>query len=103
MEYYSAIKRNTFESVPMRWMNLEPIIQSEVKSERKSVIYKCIYIESRKMGVMNLLAGQHWRHRHRERTCGHRRGRRGWDERREQRGNMHITVRERESQWELAV
>ena len=26
MEYYSAIKRNTFESVLMRWMNLEPII-----------------------------------------------------------------------------
>ena len=30
MEYYSAIKRNTFESVVMRWMNLEPLIQSEV-------------------------------------------------------------------------
>ena len=28
--YYSAIKRNAFESVLMRWMNLEPIIQSEV-------------------------------------------------------------------------
>ena len=26
MEYYSAIKRNAFESVLMRWMNLEPII-----------------------------------------------------------------------------
>ena len=30
MEYYSAIKRNTFESVLMRWLNLEPIIQIEV-------------------------------------------------------------------------
>ena len=30
MEYYSAIKRNTFESVLIRWMNLEPIIQREV-------------------------------------------------------------------------
>ena len=30
MEYYSAIKRNTFESALMRWMNLKPIIQSEV-------------------------------------------------------------------------
>ena len=29
MEYYSAIKRNPFESVLMRWMNLEPIIQSD--------------------------------------------------------------------------
>ena len=35
MEYYSAIKRNTFESVPMRWMNLEPIIQSEVSHKEK--------------------------------------------------------------------
>ena len=30
MEYYSAIKKNTFESVLIRWMKLEPIIQSEV-------------------------------------------------------------------------
>ena len=31
--YYSAINRNEYESVLMRWMNLEPIIQREVKSE----------------------------------------------------------------------
>ena len=37
MEYYSAIKRNTFESVLMRWMNLEPIIQSEVGQKFSSV------------------------------------------------------------------
>ena len=30
MEYYSAIKKNAFESVLMRWMKLEPIIQSKV-------------------------------------------------------------------------
>ena len=30
MDYYSAIKKNAFESVLMRWMKLEPIIQSEV-------------------------------------------------------------------------
>ena len=35
MEYYSAIKRNTFESVLMRRMNLEPIIQSEVSQKEK--------------------------------------------------------------------
>ena len=35
MEYYSAIKRNTFESVLMRWMKLEPIIQSEVSQKQK--------------------------------------------------------------------
>ena len=31
----SAIKRNAFESVLIRWMNLEPIIQSEVSQEEK--------------------------------------------------------------------
>ena len=45
MEYYSAIKKNIFESVLMRWMKLEPIIQSEVKSERKtSIQYTNAYI-----------------------------------------------------------
>ena len=32
-EYYSAIKENAFEPVLMRWMKLEPIIQSEVSQE----------------------------------------------------------------------
>ena len=35
MEYYAAIKKNTFESVLMRWMKLEPIIQSEVSQKEK--------------------------------------------------------------------
>ena len=35
MEYYSAIKKNTFESVPMRWMKLEPVIQSAVSQKEK--------------------------------------------------------------------
>ena len=35
VEYYSAIKGNAFESVLMRWMNLEPIIQSEVRQKEK--------------------------------------------------------------------
>ena len=35
MEYYSAIKKNTFESVLMRWMKLEPIIQSKVSQKDK--------------------------------------------------------------------
>ena len=35
MEYYSAIKRNPFESVLMRWMNLEPITQSVVSQKEK--------------------------------------------------------------------
>ena len=35
MEYYSGIKKNTFESVLMRWMKLDPIIQSELSQKEK--------------------------------------------------------------------
>ena len=35
MAYYSAIKKNSFESVLMRWMKLEPIIQNEVSQKGK--------------------------------------------------------------------
>ena len=35
MEYYSAIKKNAFESVLIRWMKLEPIIQSAVSQKDK--------------------------------------------------------------------
>ena len=44
MEYYSAIKRNTFESILMRWMNLEPIIQSEVSQKEKYKYYTLTHI-----------------------------------------------------------
>ena len=36
MEYYLAMKKNTFESVLMKWMNLEPTIQSEVSQKGKN-------------------------------------------------------------------
>ena len=35
MEYYSAIKGNAFESVLMRWMNLEPIMQSGISQKER--------------------------------------------------------------------
>ena len=35
VEYYSAIKKNAFESVLMRWMKPEPIIQSKVSQKEK--------------------------------------------------------------------
>ena len=36
MEYYSAIKKNVFESVLMRWVKLEPIIQSKVSQKKNT-------------------------------------------------------------------
>ena len=45
MEYYSAIKKNALESVLMRWMKLEPIVQSEVSQKEKTPIqYTNAYI-----------------------------------------------------------
>ena len=46
MEYYSAIKMNTFELVLMRWMNLEPIIQSEVSQKEKDKYHILTYIRN---------------------------------------------------------
>ena len=44
MEYYSALIKNTFESVLMRWMNLEPIIESEVSQKERQILYINAYI-----------------------------------------------------------
>ena len=49
MEYHSAIKRNTFESVMMRWMNLEPIIQSELSQTEKDKYCILMHIYGIKM------------------------------------------------------
>ena len=46
MEYYSALKRNTSESVLMRQMNLEPIIQSEVSQKEKDKCHILMHIYS---------------------------------------------------------
>ena len=40
MKYYSAVKKNAFESVLMRWMKLEPVIRSEVRNKKKPI--QCI-------------------------------------------------------------
>ena len=44
MEYYSAIKRNAFDSVLIGWMNLEPIIQSEVSQKEEDKYHILTYI-----------------------------------------------------------
>ena len=64
MEYYSAIKKNTFESVLMRWMKLEPIIQSEVsqKERHQYSILTHIYMEFRQMVTITLCTRQQKRH-----------------------------------------
>ena len=71
MEYYSAIKKNTFHSVLMRWTKLEPIIQSEVSQKEKHQYSILTHIyEFRKMVTMTLYARQQKRHRCKEQTFG---------------------------------
>ena len=48
-EYYLAIKRNSFESVLMRWMNLEPIIQNEVSQKEKDKYHILTHILEKAM------------------------------------------------------
>ena len=50
MEYYSAIKRIRFESVLVRWMNLEPVIQRKVSRKEKNKYHILMQIESKKKG-----------------------------------------------------
>ena len=80
MGYYSAIKKNAFESVLVRWMKLEPIIQSEVSQKEKHQYSILTHMEFRKMVTITLYARQQKRHRCIEQSyglCG--RGRR-WED-----------------------
>ena len=63
MEYYSATKKNAFESVLMRWMKLETIIQSEVSQKEKHQYSILMHImEFRKMVTITLYTRQQKRH-----------------------------------------
>ena len=65
----------------MRWMNLNPIAQDEVSQKEKDKyhVLMLIYMESRKVVMMNLFAGQQRRHRHKNQTFGHSEEGRGWE------------------------
>ena len=83
-EYYSAIKRNKFESVELRWMNPEAVTQTEARKKKTNIIYYCMYLESKTMVLMNLFSGWEQRCRRSEQTRGHGVGRRARDELRKQ-------------------
>ena len=60
-----------FDSVLIMWMNLEPIIKSEVSQKEKNKYCVLMYIyETKKMVLVNLFAEQQWRFRYKEETCG---------------------------------
>ena len=65
VKYFSAIKRNTLESILVRWMNLEPVIQTEV-SQKENKYYVLGHISGIQKNVW--FAGQEERQRRREQT-----------------------------------
>ena len=77
MEYYSAIKKNTFESVLMRWMKLVPIIQSEASQKEKQYTNAYIWNLER---WLTLYARQQKRYRCIEQSFGLCGRARGWDD-----------------------
>ena len=86
MEYYLAIKKNAFESVLMKWMTLEPIIQSDISQKEKHQysILKHIYGIYKDDNDDLICKAAKERHRYKEQTFGLYGRRRGWDDLREQ-------------------
>ena len=102
MEYYWAIKNNTFESVLFRWMKLEPLIQGEVRQKGKhqntNIVYSHIYMEFRKTVTMALYVRQKKRHRCIQQSFGLWGRRWEWDDLREWHWNMYIIICETDRQ-----
>ena len=71
MEYYSAIKRNEFESVVLRLMNIDPIKQNKASQKEENKYSILTYIRGIKKNGTDELSTE-W-------ICEHSRGRRGWD------------------------
>ena len=94
MEYYS------FESVLMRWMKLEPVIQSEVsqKERQQYSILTHIYMKFTKMVMATLCVRRQKRHRDNGQTFGLCGRRPGWDDFIEQHWNIYITICEIDDQ-----
>ena len=103
-EHYSAIKRNTFESVLMRGMNLETIIQSEVSQKEKDKYSILTYIWNLENWYWRIYLqgsdGETW---HREQTYRH--GEKGGKGKMYGKSNMetYITICKIDRQWEFAV
>ena len=67
---------NVSESVELRWVHLEPVIQSEVSQKEKNKYHILIHVhEIRKIALIQLFVGKEWGCRCREWTCGHSGGR----------------------------
>ena len=80
MEHYSAIKRSSFESILMRWMNLESVTQSEVSPKERDKYSNTHKWNIEKWYWRIFFTGQQWRNiENRLKDMGRGEERRGWD------------------------
>ena len=97
MEYYSAVKRNTSESILMRRMNPEPILQSEVSQKEKDKYCTLTHIWNLERWCWRSYV---WSSREdtdiKNRFGSHSGRMRGWDDWREQHWNIYITIWKRQ-------
>ena len=104
MECYSAIKLNTSELILKRWMDLEPIIQSEVhQKEKKQISYINIYRENLERWYWWTYSQSSSEDADREQIYGQGwgKGGRGWDEWREQHGSIYTNIRNQTAKGNL--
>ena len=97
--------KNTFWC---HWNSTQNIFMNDNLHTRNHIKYICFQISYINTYVWNLddgtadpIAGQQWRGTRKVQTCGHGGERRGWDELREQHGNIYITICKTDSQREL--
>ena len=85
----------------MRWMNLEPIIQSEVSQKEKDKCHILTHIYGIQKNGTEEFTGQQWRNRHRGLTYGHGERRREGEMRGNSNMETYITISKIDSQWNL--
>ena len=94
MEYYSTIKTNTCDSVLIRQMNLEPIIQNEMSEIGKQILYINAYIWNlERWYSRTYLQGSSGNTDREKVLVDMGQGRKRWDKFRDQHRNIYITIR----------
>ena len=100
VEYYLAVERNKIGSFVEMWMDLESVIQSEVSQKEKNkycILTHICGIQKNGTDEPICRAGiETW-------TCGHRGGKGGWDELRDQDQHTYTTMCKTDSQWEHSI
>ena len=108
MEYCSVIKMKAFESMLMRWIKPEPIIQREVSQKDKNKYHILmhiygIYKDGTDKPICRAAMETQTQKTDLWTQAEEEGGQRGWDKWRKQQGNIQITICKIDKQWEFAI